>query len=875
MTCLLLWILAASPAAESLPFNSLTYSADEDARWVVSSAIGLPGNAHYIGGPGEKETRGDWLEALHRYRREIREHLRDGGQVEITFRGVRAWVRMQGALARAIDLRPGESFHIDVEARWLEGNGELVLALDLLDRETGAWRGWSTVFSTLEVPRDGKWHRLTWEGKLPSFNHAATRAKVIFGMDGTHNRTAGTVVVRNFSLRPPERARKAISALQGIRPASGALNRHIYDRPDLRWAARIFTCHFTFLYDLSIYDHREGRYTLSKFLEEGEREFGGYDALVLWHAYPRIGVDERNQFDFYRDMPGGLEGLRDLSGQLHRRGIRVFINYNPWDRGTRREGVSDEEAIASIVKAIQADGVFLDTMSAGRLELREAVDRARPGVVFEPEGRPPVEQLEFCSASWAQWFQELERPGLLRLKWIEPRHLQHQIKRWEGSHGGELESALFNGSGMLVWENIFGTWNPWPARDRSALRHTVPVLRRFADNFISDAWDPLVETLVPGVYANRWPGKDGTVWTILNFTGKSIHQPVLRVASPAGARFYDLWNLTRLDPVLEGGQAEIRLSPGGRIGCVARLADDRLEGWISRQRELRGKRAASLPDSARAGKSIVDPEPVQPTPGAPRSKPPAGMVLVPAGTVTMNLRHMRRECGCYPDPGTPRREWRKFLWGNPHGETLEHHIGPLSLPPYFIDACEVTNAEYARFLKESGYRPVEQRNFLKHWKNGSPPENLLDHPVVYVSLEDARAYARWAGKRLPTEPEWHRAAQGDDGRTWPWGNEFDPERVNGNGKGTTPVKAYPGGRSPFGCQDMSGNVWEWTESERSDGHTRFSIIRGGSYFRAEGSIWYVPGGPRPITSHAKFIHLYPGLDRCSTIGFRCVKDVAP
>ncbi len=71
---------------------------------------------------------------------------------------------------------------------------------------------------------------------------------------------------------------------------------------------------------------------------------------------------------------------------------------------------------------------------------------------------------------------------------------------------------------------------------------------------------------------------------------------------------------------------------------------------------------------------------------------------------------------------------------------------------------------------------------------------------------------------------------------------------------------------------MCGNVWEWTESERSDGHTRFAIIRGGSWFRAEGSLWYVPGGPQPCTTHTKLLLLAPGLDRSATIGFRCAAD---
>ncbi len=73
---------------------------------------------------------------------------------------------------------------------------------------------------------------------------------------------------------------------------------------------------------------------------------------------------------------------------------------------------------------------------------------------------------------------------------------------------------------------------------------------------------------------------------------------------------------------------------------------------------------------------------------------------------------------------------------------------------------------------------------------------------------------------------------------------------------------------------MCGNVWHWTESERSDGRTRFCIIRGGAWFAAKGSGWYMDGGPRPANFAAKFLLTWPGLDRCSTIGFRCVAPLA-
>ena len=72
---------------------------------------------------------------------------------------------------------------------------------------------------------------------------------------------------------------------------------------------------------------------------------------------------------------------------------------------------------------------------------------------------------------------------------------------------------------------------------------------------------------------------------------------------------------------------------------------------------------------------------------------------------------------------------------------------------------------------------------------------------------------------------------------------------------------------------MCGNAWEWTESERTDGHTRFCIIRGGAFFKAQGSGWYADGGPRPVDFAAKFLLMWPGIDRCGTIGFRCVMDL--
>ena len=246
-----------------------------------------------------------------------------------------------------------------------------------------------------------------------------------------------------------------------------------------------------------------------------------------------------------------------------------------------------------------------------------------------------------------------------------------------------------------------------------------------------------------------------------------------------------------------------------------------------------------------------------------------GMVEVPGGQFELVSELRIRECGFYesvPQPGHP--------LGDSYAYRVQTFRRAVDLRPFAMDVTPVTNAQFATFLRASGYRPKYPENFLKHWPNGVCPPALERHPAVWVSLEDARAYAQWAGKRLPTEPEWQHAAQGPERLRYPWGHTMQPGRCNdGKTGGTTPVDAFPGGRSPFGLLDLCGNTWEWTESEHTDGRTRFCLLKGGSFYRAQGSGWYFDGGPQANPYAAKFLLMWPGLDRCATIGFRCVADL--
>lgn len=639
----------------------------------------------------------------------------------------------------------------------------------------------------------------------------------------------------------------------------------LYRRPECAWASRCFSCCFLMLCDEMFYDHQRGRYTVKAFLDHGRREFGGYDAVVLWHAYPRIGFDERNQFDFYRDMPGGLDGLHKIVRTLHSRGVKVFINYNPWDTGTRREGKDDLDALVEIARGIEVDGIFLDTMDQGAPEFRSKLNAARPGVVLESEIALPVERIHDHHLSWAQWFADSEVPGVLRNKWFERRHLQHQIKRWDRDHSGELHTAWMNGSGMMVWENVFGSWVGWNARDRSLLRAMLPIQRHYADLLTGEGWTPLVPTEHPAVYASEWTADGFCLWTLVNRSNQTVQGPLLKAATQR-ARYYDLIAGRVVKPSLNEGQAVLsgRIGPRG-IGCFVALRSDfrpdaKFRSLLGSQRTLT-KRTNEDPQFPTRETVLKQPEPVQAG-----EHVPEGMVEIPAASFTMTVEFRGRECGFYESCGD-----RAFNGGELHKPRI--FTRPVKLERYAIDLAPVTNAQFAEFLSATRYRPRHPENFLRHWVNGAPPPGKEAHPVVYVDLDDARAYARWAGKRLPTEEEWQYAAEGPRHTRFPWGDEMRGEVGNPGGDGTTPVKAFPGGRSLFGCYDLCGNVWHWTESERTDGRTRFCVLKGGSWFKATGSDWYADGGPLPCRFAAKFLLMWPGLDRCSTIGFRCVKNL--
>lgn len=185
-----------------------------------------------------------------------------------------------------------------------------------------------------------------------------------------------------------------------------------------------------------------------------------------------------------------------------------------------------------------------------------------------------------------------------------------------------------------------------------------------------------------------------------------------------------------------------------------------------------------------------------------------------------------------------------------------------SLPAFLIDETEVSNREYAEFVADTGHPAPSQ------WPAGRCPAGAEELPVVGVSHGDAAAYATWAGKRLPTALEWERAARGTDGRTWPWGDEYAPEKANARGRaigGPAPVRSFENGRSPAGCLNLAGNVHEWTDtlSPRVEGR--------GACFLVCGGCWR--SHPANVRTFSSWGVAADDRDPDHAIGFRCVREV--
>jgi formylglycine-generating enzyme required for sulfatase activity len=205
----------------------------------------------------------------------------------------------------------------------------------------------------------------------------------------------------------------------------------------------------------------------------------------------------------------------------------------------------------------------------------------------------------------------------------------------------------------------------------------------------------------------------------------------------------------------------------------------------------------------------------------------------------------------------------------------ERPVHRVFVPEFRIARALVTNAQYLLYVQATHGIPPE------HWEDSLPPKDKLAHPIVNVSWDDAFQYCEWlsemTGKsvRLPTEAEWEKAARGDkDQRSYPWGDQFDTAKCNSEGSklgDTSPVGLFPAGASPYGCLDMSGNVWEWVQDWYAEDYYQQGPKRDlqgpqkGEYRVVRGGSWLDDARPLRVS----YRNWFDPSSRIGFIGFRC------
>lgn len=694
----------------------------------------------------------------------------------------------------------------------------------------------------------------------------------------------------------------------------------LFRRTDLAWMKHTYLMLLQFAWDRKYYDFLSQRHTFYESLFEYDYLTGGFDIFTLWPTWPRLGLDPRNQWDMYRDLPGGILELRNQVRMVHQKGKRYFISYNPWDEGTRKE--DHLTGMERLLRETGADGVVLDTRGASSKELQAAADRVKPGIIMYSEGMAIPRDMPGIVSGRVH--DALVIPPPLNLnKFIKPGFAIFRVLQLADDRlHREIALAFFNGYGIEI--NTMKPGRPdWIGEEFRFMGRTTRILRENSQMFTNGSLFPLMPTLIDSVYVNEWHDEDSRLYTIFSLNPRGYTGPLFTLSGSDLStdsltesndyRWIDLWNHMPVAPVWKKDSllVPVNLEPfdpewldtrrEGNPGCIARfrqhLQADLNDGLIRIRCNfgdrisitggnpdylkqpihlpvkdtvisclpLFGANTSRIVVQLFLKEKLIDEVILSPIPGTPmRVEPlpfvsalettPEGMVEIPAGLFRFcTVRAPGTLIPFIPLPGA--------------GDTKE-----ISMPSYFMDRYPVTNIEFKEFLDSSGYIPEDTTNFLAHWADGKIVPGMEDHPVVFVSLHDAMAYARWAGKRLPTETEWQYAAQGTDMRKYPWGNEPDSLKCNNGLNKTTPVRQFPDGVSPFGVMDMIGNVWQMTGDLYDNGSYFFTMIRGGSHYAPEGSIWYVTGGMLPADHPELLLHVSPGLDRNSTVGFRCVAD---
>src|SRR5260221_677589 len=347
--------------------------------------------------------------------------------------------------------------------------------------------------------------------------------------------------------------------------------------------------------------------------------------------------------------------------------------------------------------------------------------------------------------TWGKTWTEVV-PAVAKLKWLEPRHMINIENRWARDRTEDFHYMWFNGIGYVAWENVWGVWNGLTPRAGETLRRLATVLRRFPDHFVAMDWEPYAHALQQGVFASRFATRDSTLWTIVNRNEYGVDGEQLAVAHHEGAKYHDLWNGVKLVPRIEDGPAfiDVPLEAKGFGAVIAARKKVALP-------KLGGKPLHSFSNEWQAlAQKMVEIKPTRPA-----AKAPAGMVTIPAGEITFQVRGVAIEGFTwkgldfpYPWGGSPRRPPPRRL-----------RVGAFPLHPFPLTPRRVCRRAPARRGAARG-RPLPAANLALVLPTGLsarparqvPADGAREGPLRGDRLSLRRRCTVGSGRRSPSAP---------------------------------------------------------------------------------------------------------------------------
>ena len=323
-----------------------------------------------------------------------------------------------------------------------------------------------------------------------------------------------------------------------------------YFRPQNMWIKKNYITHFTFAYGKEAFNYEKTKFNIKKIIKEG-REFGGYDSLIFWHQYPRLGLDNTNQWNMYKYLPEEYESIKKIVKECHKNGIKFFIPFKPWDVKSNESLDYHAKSLEDFIAKTNIDGFFLDTMSSLPDSFLK-IQKKFPSFEFASEGTPRQQrQIEQLTSSWDQ-IGDIRRNYKVEIeanmfRFVFPEHPLNMVSRW--SVGSDKDSiikrAAFNGMGLVIWQDVFGAWLPFSKKQKQLIKKLKNVLHKYHNIIFGSNSVPLIETLSNGLICNQFCNNNNNqkIFAIYNFTNKNIKGPLFALEPKAKIKFQQIFGI--------------------------------------------------------------------------------------------------------------------------------------------------------------------------------------------------------------------------------------------------------------------------------------------------------------------------------------------